>query len=219
MMASPNPVGTAQLQLFDENIRYARDLIAGGVALQGLRSFPSANYGDLSKAHPEDLYRAAWSQAVAAMDHWLHDEIIERAVTLANDTGNLRPPSLASLKMPFNMVERMRNEGPHVVFREFLEDEYRRKSFHNTEDITTGIKLVTHLTSNDIWNKVSLAFNMTREQVRQRHDGEIIKRRNDIAHRADRDSNGRRQPMSEAQARAAVDWINNLVHELGNILR
>ena len=38
---------------------------------------------------------------------------------------------------------------------------------------------------------------MTREQVKQRHDSEIIKRRNDISHRADRDANGQRQPMSE----------------------
>ena len=58
---------------------------------------------------------------------------------------------------------------------------------------------------------------MTREQVKQHHD-EIIKRRNDISHRADRDANGERQPMNEAQARAAVDWINNLVHELFGLL-
>ena len=217
-MTGLNPVETEQLRLFDENIQYARDLIAGGVALEGLRNFPAANYGDLGKAHPEDLYRAAWNQAVAAMDHWLHDEVIERAVKLTNDTGNLRPPSLANLKMPFKMVERMRDEAAHVVFRDFLEDEYHRKSFHNTDDITAGIRLITHLTSNAIWDTVGRALNMTREQVKQHHDGEIIQRRNDISHRADRDANGKRQPMSEDQARAAVDWINNLVHELFGLL-
>ena len=217
-MINPNTVGTPQLGLFDENIQYARDLIAGGVALEGLRNFPAANYGDLGKAHPDDLYRAAWNQAVAALDHWLHDEVIERAVKLANDTGNLRPPSLANLKMPFKMVERMRNEASHVVFRDFLEDEYRRKSFHSIEDITAGIKLITHLTSNDIWNTVSKAFNMTRDQVKQHHDDEIIKRRNDISHRADRNAKGQRQPMSEDQVRAAVAWIDDLVHELFGLL-
>jgi len=54
-MINPNTVGTPQLGLFDENIQYARDLIAGGVALEGLRNFPAANYGDLGKAHPDDL--------------------------------------------------------------------------------------------------------------------------------------------------------------------
>ena len=217
-MISPDTVGTPQLQLFDENIQYARDLIAGGVALGGLRNFPAANYGDLGKAHPEDLYRAAWNQAVAAMDHWLHHEVIERAVKLANDIGNLRPQSLANLKMPFKMVERMRNEAAHVVFRDFLEEEYRRKSFHNTEDITAGIKLVTHVSSNDIWDTVGRAFNMTRDKVKQYHNDEIIKRRNDISHRADRDASGQRQPMSEEQASAAVDWISDLADQLFGLL-
>lgn len=217
-MTGPNPVGTGQLRLFDENIQYARDLIAGGAALQGLRNFPKANYGDLGKAHPEDLYRAGWNQAVAAMDHWLHDEVIERAVKLANDIGNRRPQSMLNLKMPFEMVERMRHEAAHVVFHDFLEDEYRRKSFHNTEDITAGLKLITHLKSNEIWETVGRAFNMTGQQVRRRHDGEIIKRRNDISHRADRDVTGQRQPMSEDDARAAVDWIDDLVHELYSLL-
>ena len=212
-MTHPNAITTPQLQLFDENIRYAKDLIAGGVALQGLRSFPAANYGDLGKAHPEDLYRAAWNQAVAAMDHWLHDEIIERAVKLANDTGNRRPPSMLNLKMPFEMVERMRDEGVHVVFRDFLEEEYRRRSFHSTDDITVGIKLVTHLTSDQIWDAVGRAFNMSGQQVKQRHN-EIIRRRNDISHRADRDANGARQPMNEREVHDAVDWIDSLVHEL-----
>ncbi len=99
-MTRPNPVQTP-LQEFDENIQYARALIAGGVALQSLQNFP---------AHPEDLYRAAWNQAVSAMDHWLHDELIERAVRLANDTGNQRPQSMLNLRLPFEMVERTRSE-------------------------------------------------------------------------------------------------------------
>ena len=79
-MINPNTVGTPQLGLFDENIQYARDLIAGGVALEGLRNFPAANYGDLGKAHPDDLYRAAWNQAVAALDHRAGVEVAEGGV-------------------------------------------------------------------------------------------------------------------------------------------
>jgi hypothetical protein len=217
-MTGIDAIGSSHLRLFDENIQYARDLIAGGVALQGLRNFPAADYGDLGKAHPEDLYRAAWNQAVAALDHWLHDEVIERAVKLTNDTGNARPQSLANLRMPFKMVERMRDEAPHVVFRDFLEDEYRRKSFHGTDDITAGIKLITHLTGDQIWGSIGRSCRMTREEVKKRHDGEIIKRRNDISHRADRDETGQRQPMSEQQARGAVDWISDLVYMLSGLL-
>jgi hypothetical protein len=206
-MTGPTSIQTP-IQEFGENIRYARALIAGGVALQALQDFP---------AHPEDLYRAAWSQAVAAMDHWLHDELIVRAVRLANDTGNQRPSSMLNLKMPFVMLERTRYEPVYVVFRDFLVKEFERKSFHGVEDITTGIKLVSHLTGDDIWRAVGRASEITIQQAKQRHS-EVIRRRNEIAHRADRDALGQRQSVTEAQATAAVDWIDNLVRELFGLL-
>ena len=169
-MTRPSLVQTP-LQEFDENIQYARALIAGGVALQSLQNFP---------AHPEDLFRAAWNQAVSATDHWLHDELIDRAVRLANDTGNQRPQSMLNLRLPFEMVERTRSEPVYVVFHDFLKKEFQRRSFHNVEDITQDIKLVSHLTSDSIWNAVGRAFGMSQQQAKQHHE-EIIKRRNDIS--------------------------------------
>ena len=201
-------VKSQNLTEFEENIQYARSLIAGGLALQSLQNFP---------AHPEDLYRAALIQAVSAMDHWLHDEIITRAIVLANDIGNPRPQSMKNLKMPFEMVERTRKDGIHVVFRDFLEQEFQRRSFHGTTDISDGMKLVCHLTSDQIWNAMGRAFSMTGQQVKQRHS-DVIKRRNDISHRADRNELGHRQPMTDGEAAADVDWIDSLVHELHGLL-
>jgi restriction system protein len=198
----------APLQEFEENIQYARLLIAGGVALQGLPDFP---------AHAEDLYRAAWNQAVSAMDHWLHGELIERALYLINDTGNQRPASMLNLRLPFAMLERTRSEPLHIVFREFLENEFQRRSFHGVQDITDGLKLVTHLDANSVWDSVGRAFGISRDQAKQTHQ-QIIKRRNEISHRADRDASGGRQLMTETQATAAVDWIDGLVHGLYGLL-
>ena len=154
-MTRPNPVQTP-LQEFDENIQYARALIAGGVALQGLQNFP---------AHPEDLYRAAWNQAVSAMDHWLHDELIERAVRLANDTGNARTEH-AQPEAALRDVRTHAISAP-VVFRDFLKKEFQRRSFHSAEDITHGIKLVSHLTSDQIWNAVGRACGMSQQQAKR----------------------------------------------------
>jgi hypothetical protein len=58
---------------------------------------------------------------------------------------------------------------------------------------------------------------MSQQQAKQTHE-EIIKRRNDISHRADRDALGQRQCMTDAQATAGVDWIHSLVHELFGLL-
>jgi hypothetical protein len=217
-VTQPLSAGSAHLVQLRENIDYARNLITGGVALQGIQSFPGANYGDLGKAHPEDLFRAAWTQSVAALDYWLHEEIIDKAVTLANDTGRERPPGLLRLRMPVEMVERARWESFHVVFREFLRDEYRRTSFLGTDDIASGFRLVTQLKPNEIWTAVGTAFGMTALAVKERHDKVIIKRRNDIAHRADRDAHGKRQPITADEASATVTWISNLVQELALLL-
>jgi restriction system protein len=203
-MTSPN------LREFEENIQYARALIAGGIALQGqgLRDFP---------AHPEDLYRAAWSQAVSAMDHWLHDELIERAVVLANDLGKVRTSRMNDLKVPFADVERMRGVSFPVVFREFLAKEFERRSFHGTTDVSDGMKLVCDLTPDRLWIAVGRASSLTKDQAKQRHN-DVIRRRNDISHRADRDGSGRRQPMTDGEVTAAVDWVDTLVHELHRLL-
>ena len=44
--------------------------------------------------------------------------------------------------MPVEMVERTREVPFHVVFREFLEIEYSQTSFHSTDDIIGGFRLV-----------------------------------------------------------------------------
>jgi hypothetical protein len=203
-------VTNSNLYEFEENIQYARDLIAGGIALQAqaLRDFP---------AHPEDLYRAAWGQAVSAMDHWLHDALIERAVVLASDLGNVRTSKMNDLKVPFADVERMRDMTFPVVFREFLTKEFERRSFHGTTDISDGMRLVCPLTPDQLWTTVGRPLALTRDQAKQCHN-DVIRRRNDISHRADRDTSGRRQPMTDGEATAAVVWIDALVHELHGLL-
>lgn len=52
------------------NLGYARDLVRGGQYLEQLQ------VGAFDVA---DLYRAAWVQAVSALDHWVHCELYDRA--------------------------------------------------------------------------------------------------------------------------------------------
>ncbi|WP_433179908.1 hypothetical protein [Actinoallomurus sp. CA-150999] len=209
---------TPVFRQFAVNISYAHNLITGGRALEGLQSVTTSAFGDLNAADPADLYRAAWSQAVAALDHWLHEEIIERAVELTDDGSNARPKKLNALKMPWSMVERSHKEEIRTVFREFLEDELRFRSFHSTESITQGIQLVNHWSPSQIWNRVGQLRGMTAEAVKFRHDKEVIMRRNDIAHRADLAPVHGRQPMAADDAKDAVDWINKLAEALTVVL-
>src|SRR5262245_2204514 len=111
---------TSEFKQFEQNIDYANGLIAGGHTFDHIRAVaPSSE--SLAVAHPDDLYRAAWVQAVSALDYWLHREIVKRAVALINDTGRERPEPLSRLAIPFGSVERMRREPIASVFRDYLE--------------------------------------------------------------------------------------------------
>lgn len=209
---------TPAFKQFTANISYARNLITSGKALEGLQNIPTVTFGDLNVADPADLYRAAWSQAVAALDHWLHEEIIERAVDLTDDSGNERPAKMKNLKMPWWMVERSHKYEIRTVFREFLEEELRFRSYHNTQSITQGVQLVTHLSPGQIWSKVGHVLGKSADDVKFRHDEAVIKRRNDIAHRADLAPTGGRQPMTADEAAAAVQWIYRLAEALTTVL-
>ncbi|GAA4966631.1 hypothetical protein GCM10023238_38030 [Streptomyces heliomycini] len=55
------------------NLSYARRMVKAGRMLTPFRS-PTIDI--------DDFYRAAWVQAVAAIDHWLHEEVLRRVAEL-----------------------------------------------------------------------------------------------------------------------------------------
>ncbi|MFI0352862.1 hypothetical protein [Actinomadura sp. 9N407] len=202
---------------FEENIRYTEGLVTGGRALEGIRSISGPNFGDLSAAHPEDLYRAAWNQAVSALDHWLHREIIDRAVTLISDLGRERPAALQRLQMPFETVERMRNASMQRIFREHLENELSRVTYQRCLRITEGLRLVLTDTPSQLWNKIGADLAMAPSDVKTRQDS-IIDRRNRIAHEADLDAQGNRTPMTAGEAQDTIAWIHSFATAVAQVL-
>jgi hypothetical protein len=197
-------------QQFQQNITFARGMIDGGEAIGQIKAAGLISTGTLIAAHPEDLYRAAWSQSISALDHWLHLEIVARAVTLIRDTGSPRPKRLNNLKVSFTYVDRMRTEERGAVFSEYLAEALHRDSYHSVEAITHGIQLLTDDSKDAIWKKVAAASQMEVDDAKNFHDKAVIARRNDIAHRADLDEAGTRHPMTATEARDTVDWIERL---------
>lgn len=202
---------------FEENLQYAQGLVTGGRALEGIQAIPGRNFGDLSAAHPEDLYRAAWNQAVSALDHWLHREIIDRAVILTNDVGRQRPAPLRRLQMPFETVERMHREPMREVFREHLEEELGRITYQRSQRIIEGLRLVLTDTPGLIWRRIATILALEPDAVKTRQDM-IVNRRNRIAHEADLDAQGNRTPMTGDDAQATVDWIHRFAEAVAQVL-
>lgn len=207
---------TSEFRQFEKNIDYARRLIAGGDTFEDMRN-AMPNFEDRSLADPDDLYRAAWVQAVSALDHWMHREIVRRAVALINDTGRERPEALSRLAIPFGSVERMRREPIANIFRDYLENYLAWQSLQTIEKIQGAIRLVIIKTPGAIWSEVANSLAKTPEQVKLRHAG-VISRRNQIAHEADLLPDGTRRPITKDDATGAVQWIDDLAHALAKIL-
>lgn len=189
-------------------------MITGGRALEGLRG-PQANYGDLSAAHPEDLYRAAWSQAVSALDHWLHEEVLRSAVALVASRQRPLPERLARLRLPLATVEEMAEDSKATVFGEFVKDEIRRDTYQRSKGITEGLRLVTTRSADDIWDHIGDGLGAGAARARQ---DKVAERRNQIAHRADLGDDGKRTPMSADEVHRTVEWIAHVAARITGLL-
>ncbi|GAA0322417.1 hypothetical protein GCM10010151_10310 [Actinoallomurus spadix] len=197
---------TEAFQEFTRNLEYARQLVGGGRRLGQLR---------VGAFDVDDLYRAAWVQAVAALDHWITREIIDRAVTLAQNPSITRPPNFNKLKMPVELFERVHYEQEPIdaAFRAFFEQTFEFRTFQAPDKIKEGF---AHVSTVKLWVRVAEIMDAARSDdepitpdiVRQRLD-RIAKRRNAIAHTADRDptSPTMRAAITADETLATINWL------------
>jgi hypothetical protein len=193
---------------FDElrgNLDYARDLVRGGRYLERLK------VGAFDVA---DLYRAAWVQAVSALDHWVHRELYDRALGLAMQMSVQRPARFLQIEIPMRLFEDVQRGSTTLreAFQSHLRSQFGYQSFQAPEKIKQALGYVR---DGPLWPAVADQFNagtdrelITSEQVQDRLS-KIVKRRNRIAHEADRDMDrpGTRNPISDTEATETIDWI------------
>jgi hypothetical protein len=201
---------TEAFQEFTRNLNYARQLVDGGRRLAQLK---------VGAFDVDDLYRAAWVQAVAALDHWVTREIVDRAVALARQPGAARPPKFNKLMIPVELFEQVHHHDKplDVTFRDHLEQTFGYVSFQNPEKIKDGL---AHVSTVNLWVKVAELLtehstkhstdgqSITADLVRERFRN-IARRRNTIAHTADRDpeSPGKRAIITADQTAETIDWL------------
>jgi hypothetical protein len=174
----------------------------------------------------DDLYRAAWVQAVAAVDHWVKREVIERGVWLAQQPTAARPAKFNKLSISVELFERMHHgdEPLGEVFRARLEEEFRRTSFHGARAIADGFG---HVSTVKLWPKVSQLLSgryrngdeYAADTIRRRLDL-ITGRRNQIAHTADRDPDrpSGRASITADETESHIDWLEIIAGAVQEVL-
>ncbi|QUQ62332.1 DUF4268 domain-containing protein [Kutzneria sp. CA-103260] len=197
------------------NLEYARDLVTGGQFLESLK------VGVFDVA---ELYRAAWVQAVSALDHWVHREVYDRALAFALNVDLPRPRRFRTLEIPMELFEAVHHhEKPlREAFTDHLRAQFGYLSFQAPEKIKDALRYVSDV---PLWPAV--AKRMSEETGRPtKHEDvqallkDIVGRRNRIAHEADSDpSQVRAKQVITAQAASeAIESIHDIATAIRHVL-
>lgn len=204
---------TRQFTSFSTNITYARNLITAGQSLATLQ---------VAAFDIGDLYRAAWVQAVSALDHWVHEELYARVAALAADTGPGMPKQLQKFELPLAVVEQVRLDNLQIsdAVLNHIKSKWSFQSLQNPRMITEALKLIT---DEDVWGKAANLINqeqthstnLSGADLRNRLQA-IVERRNQIAHYADLED-GSLKVRRQIDASAVFDAVA-LIEEIAEAL-
>lgn len=208
---------TREFQAFKTNIEYARKMVVAGQSLAAFQS-PVFDIGD--------FYRAAWVQAVSAIDHWFHEELYRRVADLAGQDSPGMPYQLTNFELPLKKIEEVRRGT--ITLSDAVSDHVRAKwsnaALQNPRKISEALKLVTE---QNIWIKAATVINewhhgrtaLNEQSLKKRYMA-ITDRRNKIAHDADllEGSLSQRRSITDAEVNDAIDWIERIALAIAKVL-
>lgn len=215
-MAVPYPQ-TREFQAFRTNIEYARKMVVAGQSLEAFQS-PVIDIGD--------FYRAAWVQAVGAIDHWFHEELYRRIAILAGQDSPGMPDQLTKFELPLKQVVAVRRGTTALADAvvEHVRAKWSNAALQNPRKITEALRLVT---GDNIWAKAADQINqwnygrtaMTDQSLKKQYTA-ITERRNKIAHEADLVDGQHKQrcAITAADAKDAIDWIERIALAIATVL-
>lgn len=215
-MAVPYPQ-TREFQAFRTNIEYARKMVIAGQSLEAFQS-PVIDIGD--------FYRAAWVQAVGAIDHWFHEELYRRVAILAGQDNPKMPYQLTKFELPLEQVEAVRRGTTTLAdaVAEHVRAKWATAALQNPRKIGEALRLVTE---DNVWAKAAAQINqwnhgrtaMTDQTLRKQYAA-ITERRNKIAHEADLVAGNlkQRRTIAAADANDAINWIERIALAIATAL-
>ncbi|SNR93518.1 hypothetical protein SAMN05216276_1001313 [Streptosporangium subroseum] len=194
---------------FERNLEYAKQLINAGRSLDAI----GATSFDLG-----DLYRAAWVQSVAALDHWIRQEIFFRAILLTKNPDIAKPPKFREFAVPMELFEDVQHHRVPLdeALGKHLRQVISRRTFQGPDDIKDGLAIVSTVV---LWEAVAKIINKEQEPAEKVDSGTIkqmlraiVHRRNKITHEADRvpDDDSLKRSITADEAQQAVETLERL---------
>ena len=209
-------VGTALANL-RRNLDYALSLATAGLHLQQLK---------VGAFEVADVYRAAWVQAVAALDHWVHQEIRERLAVYTGGLSAVHPAHLVGVGVSRKLVAAV-GTGALTVTEAVEEHQMAlgRMTFQQPKRISEGFIGLTDV--GQLWTRVAKVLSeqagdgavVTTTEVEDRLSA-IVMRRNKIAHEYDEDPTNppAKRPIDAALTTRTVEWIGQVAEAIVVVL-
>jgi hypothetical protein len=202
---------------FRRNLDYARSLADAGRRFGELR---------IGLFEIDDVFRAAWVQAVAALDHWVRQEVHSRMLEMTKQWQSRRPSGFSRFPVPMDVLENVYRRGVplHRALDEHLAAVLGRNTYQRPDAIKEGFALVCD--TSRWWERVAQALDesggsgrqVTAGEIKQRLDA-IVERRNKIAHEYDEDPNTHtKRAIDAASVTANIDWIERLAAALRDLV-
>jgi hypothetical protein len=174
------------------------------------------------------MRRLSVVMAVAALDTYMHRLILERVYT-----HDELPKELARLDVGFAQLlaqadatgaaarAASHNPRPRVEVKRLLRDRLLRETFQSFDAVGRALRMAGR---NKEWEAIGLRMSPERspEEIRERLNG-IVKRRNQIVHegdyvRLDRPQTSRRNEMTTPQAKADIEFIEQIINAIHQVV-
>jgi len=162
----------------------------------------------------EDILRAAVMMAMAGVDCYFHDKVLERL------TPYLKARQGRGL--PGDFIELLRKKGgvttlmeilyarrPHRRLHTLVKKAQADLTFQKPDKIERGLKMIG---ISDFWYKVArrMGRRASKDWVRRKL-AQYGARRDKIAHEADRESRGRTRPITRPYTRGCLTFVERFV--------
>ena len=190
---------------FKSRIREIRDLTATIDQVDGM----TTSVLDIS-----DLYRSQVVLIISSLDHFIHEFVLEEMLETYNGR---RPISNAFNRFPIPLSTIQGTIPSENVIASHIRQKHSWMSFQDPDKIADAIRLIS---DQKLWEEVAPIFGINAGDLKSKIKL-VVDRRNKIAHEADLDPTnpGEKWPISLADVRDIIDFIEKLVTEIYNKIK
>lgn len=199
------------IEAFDATIERAETLF----------SLHSTGAAGRPRKEKEDILRATIMLAIAGVDAYFHDKVLERITPFMKmKKGRHLPGDLLELLRGNGgiqkLLEIMYEQRPHRHIHTLVKNVQADKTFQKPDKIEGALRLVG---INDFWFKVAqrMGRGASKEGIK-RKVGQYAHRRDKIGHEADRSGAGRLNHISRPYVRECLSFVQKFIHSADQVI-